>query len=543
MVNKALLIINTVKYLKFIQIFNRVKRKLIKLSPDLSGASSIIFPKIKVCSFIEAQEKMLNENEFKFLNIISSVQKKEDWNSNKHEKLWLYNLHYFDDLNAFNSHKRLNWHRSLIENWIDNNPPGYGNGWEAYPSSLRIVNWIKWILSGNSFEKEWLDSLTIQLRYLSINLEKHLLGNHLFSNGKALLFGGLIFQGDEAKEWYKVGLNILENELPKQVLEDGGNFELSPMYHGIFLEDLLDIVNLHQSYNIKLPSNVNSSILNMINWLKIMNHPDGNISFFNDATNGISPSLADLLNYALKLNIDLEPKANNTLTYLKSSGYVRVAKNDFVSIIDLANIGPDYLPGHGHADALSFELSLFSKRVIVNSGISTYEIGNDRHYQRGTSSHSTITIDEENSSEVWDGFRVARRSRVKNIHISQSDLISISACHDGYHRLKGKPSHCREWIFYEKKIEIIDNISGSGDHKIKSVLPIHPDVLVLKIDHSYVELEVQGNKINIKFEGIGELQVVSSNYYPGFGETIMNKQLIYSYNGVIPFKLKTRISW
>ena len=543
MLSKALLTINTIKYLRFIQIFNRVKRRLIKFSPDLSGSSLIILPKNKPCLFIESQEKMLNDNEFKFLNVISSVQKKEDWNSNKHEKLWLYNLHYFDDLNSINSHKRLNWHKSLIQNWIDNNPPGFGNGWEAYPSSLRIVNWIKWILSGNNFEKEWLDSLTIQLRYLSINLEKHLLGNHLFSNGKALLFGGLIFQGNEANAWYKVGLNILENELPEQVLKDGGNFELSPMYHGIFLEDLLDIVNIHQSYNIRLPSKVNSSILNMIDWLKTMIHPDGNISFFNDATYGVSPPLADLVNYALVLNIELKTEAIQNLTYLKSSGYARVEKNDFISIIDLANIGPDYLPGHGHADALSFELSIFSKRVIVNSGISTYEIGKDRHYQRGTSSHSTITIDEENSSEVWGGFRVARRARVKNILMNQGSLIRISACHDGYHRLKGKPSHCREWLFYEKTIEIIDSISGFGNHKIKSVLPIHPDVLVIKIDHNYVELEVNGNKINVEFEGIGELNVVPSNYYPGFGEAIMNKQLIYSYNGEVPFKLKTRISW
>ena len=543
MLSKALLMINTIKYLRFIQIFNRVKRRLIKFSPNLSGSSLIILPKTRPCLFIESQEKMLNDNEFKFLNVISSVQKKEDWNSNKHEKLWLYNLHYFDDLNSINSHKRLNWHKSLIQNWIDNNPPSFGNGWEAYPSSLRIVNWIKWILSGNNFEKEWLDSLTIQLRYLSINLEKHLLGNHLFCNGKALLFGGLIFQGNEANTWYKIGLNILENELPEQVLKDGGNFELSPMYHGIFLEDLLDIVNIHQSYNKKLPSKVNSSILNMIDWLKTMTHPDGNISFFNDATYGVSASLADLVNYALILNIELKTKAVQNLTYLKSSGYARVEKNDFISIIDLANIGPDYLPGHGHADALSFELSIFSKRVIVNSGISTYEIGRDRHYQRGTSSHSTITIDEENSSEVWGGFRVARRARIKNILMNQGSLISISACHDGYHRLKGKPSHCREWLFYEKTIEIIDSISGFGDHKIKSVLPIHPDVLVVKIDHNYVELEVNGNKINVEFEGIGELNVASSNYYPGFGEAIMNKQLIYSYNGEVPFKLKTRISW
>ena len=29
-----------------------------------------------------------------------------------------------------------------------------------------------------------------------------------------------------------------------------------------------------------------------------------------------------------------------------------------VAIIDVAKIGPDYLPGHGHADTLSFELSI-----------------------------------------------------------------------------------------------------------------------------------------------------------------------------------------
>jgi uncharacterized heparinase superfamily protein len=35
----------------------------------------------------------------------------------------------------------------------------------------------------------------------------------------------------------------LRSELPEQVLADGGNFERSPMYHAIFLEDVLDLIN------------------------------------------------------------------------------------------------------------------------------------------------------------------------------------------------------------------------------------------------------------------------------------------------------------
>jgi hypothetical protein len=34
-----------------------------------------------------------------------------------------------------------------------------------------------------------------------------------------------------------------------------------------------------------------------------------------------------------------------------------------VLILDVAPVGPDYLPGHAHADTLSFELSLFGQRA------------------------------------------------------------------------------------------------------------------------------------------------------------------------------------
>ena len=81
-----------------------------------------------------------------------------------------------------------------------------------------------------------------------------------------------------------------------------------------------------------------------------------------------------------------------------------------MALLDVAPVGPDYLPGHAHADTLSFELSLFGQRVLVNSGTSQYEAGPERSRQRGTAAHNTVIVDGHDSSEVWAGFRVARRA-------------------------------------------------------------------------------------------------------------------------------------
>jgi uncharacterized heparinase superfamily protein len=187
---------------------------------------------------------MVAEDTFVFLNESRSITSKASWNDTAVEKLWLYNLHYFDDLNADGAVTRREWHRRLIERWIEESPPGYGNGWEPYPSSLRIVNWIKWTLSGGELSPRAIASLAVQIRFLCNRLEFHLLGNHLLANAKALIFAGAFFEQEEGEGWLAKGLAILRREIPEQILADGGHFERSPMYHGIILEDFLDIENI-----------------------------------------------------------------------------------------------------------------------------------------------------------------------------------------------------------------------------------------------------------------------------------------------------------
>ena len=538
---------NTIRYLRWIQIQERFKRKIIRPTVNDGPAAGQLREQFFgwVISAMRNQ-RVVAEQSFCFLNKTYDVASIDDWNNEQWDKLWLYNLHYFDDLTAVDADQRTDWHRALVQRWIDENPPSVGNGWEPYPSSLRIVNWIKWALAGNKMEEAWANSLAVQVRFLSQNLETHLLGNHLFANAKALLFAGFFFDGDEADSWYQTGLKWVEQELPEQVLEDGGNFERSTMYHVIFLEDLLDLVNVHRAYNRTPPQGLETRIAPMFHWLETMCHPDGEISFFNDAALGVTPPVTEIKNYGVRLRLLslLSNEKCTGLTDLPDSGYSRVELGDAVALIDRAAVGPDYLPGHAHADTLSFELSLFGQRVVVNSGTSVYGTGEQRQAERGTAAHSTVVIDDENSSEVWGGFRVARRARVfDREQREEGGVIHLSACHDGYSRLTGGPLHCREWLFEEGTLTIHDKVTGRGSHEIKSVLPLHPEVKVLSVDGKRALLDVAGREVVVVVEGKGLLESSNSDYHPEFGMSVENRRLIFNCKEKLPIEVITRMVW
>ena len=458
------------------------------------------------------------------------------WNDPARDKLWLYNLHYFDDLNTIDASERVNWHRDLIQRWVKENPPTAGNGWEPYPLSLRIVNWIKWALQDNAMEPAWLDSLAMQVWYLRKRLEYHLPGNHFIANAKALVFAGLFFDGDEAEKWLAKGLSILEREVGEQVLGDGGHFELSPMYHSIILEDLLDLVNLMKSCSAKVEfaGRARSYVRLMLGWLLKMCHPDGRIGFFNDAAFGIGGELGALLEYATRLGFKVDSPKHDGLTHLSDSGYIRIQRNPVVALLDVAPIGPDYLPGHAHADTLSFELSLFGRRCIVNSGTSRYGDSEERLRQRGTAAHSTVEIDGENSSEVWGGFRVARRARPFALSTEETDqAVSVTCSHDGYKRLKGRPVHTRQWHFEPGRMVVTDHVQG-GFRQAVAYYHFHPDAKVRVDDgqgYSNGRIELDGGRCAKWSVTGGQVSIEGSTYHPEFGLSISNQVIKIEFTG------------
>ncbi len=151
--------IHTLRYLKPIQVFGRLRLFLPRpavptggLPARRDGGAAWRQPPLRTAS-------MLGPARFRFLNEEGDLLDAAGWNDPAREKLWLYHLHYFDDLNAERAEERTAWHAALIGRWVAENPPGRGNGWEPYPLARRIVNWVKWAWAGNALPPGATESL------------------------------------------------------------------------------------------------------------------------------------------------------------------------------------------------------------------------------------------------------------------------------------------------------------------------------------------------------------------------------------------------
>lgn len=522
----------TVRHLTGRQIFYQLYYRLVRRKPATFVAVQrrahvlrLSFPAWRPPSTVDGKC-------FTILGETRVVTQKSDWNSSEYSKLWLYNLHYLDELDAKSIHDRTGLLSSLVDRWIDENPSGCGNGWEPYPTSLRLVNLVKWFASLPEVKDHWLPSLACQSDALSKSIEYHILGNHVFANGKALVFAGVYLAGDYADAWLKKGLEILDSEVPEQFLPDGMHFELSPMYHATLLWDMCDLVNLAENANnpelMRRLSCWRKVIQRGLAWLECMLHPDGGIPFFNDATFGIAPTYENVKEYADHLSIGL-PEADqfgcdqSNAVFHQDSGYLAISmsKGD-KALIDLARVGPDYQPGHAHADTLSFELSIHGQRVFVNSGTSQYGDGPERQRQRSTAAHNTVEIDGFDSSEVWAGFRVARRALPTVECFEQANhSVRIRASHNGYRRLKGKNIHSREWHIKDGELLMTDAITGSYGVAV-SRLYIHPDVAACCDDNRVVLKLPTGELLELEIKGADSVRLTPSTWHPGFGQAVPN---------------------
>lgn len=530
-IERGLLYARTIRYLKPIQVYGQLKKILHTPKIDLAPPPPVRKPSGIWVSPIQKEPSITGRWSFRFLNLDGEVNSPSDWNSASADKLWLYNLHYFDDLTSKGADNRSRLHYDLIEKWINENPPGAGNGWEPYPISLRVVNWIKWTFSGNTPPMGFLESLAVQARFLQSRLEYHLLGNHLFENARALIFAGLFFEGREADGWLDEGLSILEKEIKEQILSDGGHFERSPMYHSIVLEGIIDLMNLFRlfpgtsSRSARIEEACHGAVRPMCLWLKAMTHPDGRIALFNDSALSMAASFEEIERYAAALGINGFMEAGR-VAHLKESGYIRLQMGEAVAILDVGEIGPDYIPGHGHADVLSFELSLHGKRFIVDTGTSCYGVGTERLRQRSTPAHNTVSVDGADSSEVWAGFRVARRARPFGLFISEGiDALTVKCSHDGFRRLKGQPVHTREWILTENDLMVRDTITG---HFLvaEAFFHMHPSI---GLGNGTAAMP-WGGVVRWSAKGV-KWAVEPSTYHPEFGAVIPSWRLRMGFLG------------
>lgn len=427
---------NTIRYLKPEQVFWRVGKKL-GMKCALKGAHPSKEPGQRICIAIpelDYDDVFLNrfcveelmKDRITFLNETEIFEWEGIWHIDGRTPLWNFNLHYFEYIHPLvycyletGEQKYLEKTNQMIRSWIRRNPRSEGGeGWSAYTISLRLTNWMAYLGAvgdklDTSFQKEMEESIFEQYAYLSAHLEKEILGNHYFENLKTLVLCALFFGDAQSLPIY---LHAFRKECREEILPDGMHFELSPMYHKIVLEGLLRVtVALRKAQ--MADARLEQMARDMLSAAWSMERGLSRTPLFNDGGDNVAKSLSGLMACASRY-LDTAPVYRSAFP---DSGFYIFTNSPWKLIVDAGQPGPDYIPGHAHCDAMSFELFRDGEPFLVNCGTYAYQCAR-RHWFRSTEAHNTVQVAGVEQSEIWSDFRLARRSQTRVLEVLEKGV-------------------------------------------------------------------------------------------------------------------------
>lgn len=455
MLQRFFRLLHTLRYFKPIQwryqLYYRVKNRFISVHNYKKYINFRIRKlSLSVDTILSSSVREYTGNKtFNFIGLQHSFTDQIDWNFQGNGKLWNYNLQYFSYLLDENipPKERLDLLREFSEKILLSKVT-----LEPYPVSLRIINCLLFYSRYPITDSIILEAILKQIEYLENNLEHHILGNHLLENIFTLFISSIYIDNQSL---YKKAKHLLVVQLNEQILDDGGHYECSVMYHSILLSKLLlciDVVKNTNSYDSEDIEVLKKFASKMLGWINNYSFPDGSWALMNDAAEGIAPTTQSLFSAALVLDISAHRVS------LSSSGFSKIKGDNWEIIVKSGGVQPSYQPGHTHADIGNICLWYKGIQLIVDRGISTYNANENRIEERGTLSHNTTTIAGLNQSDVWSSFRIGKRAKVKK-NISDTFIeISISPYHDRnsiHKRIITKVS--------ESKLTISDTVSTSNN--------------------------------------------------------------------------------
>ncbi len=465
------------------------------------------------------------------------------WASDRHGPLFAYHLQQHEYLRCedVSPAERI----AVLEDWIRSHRAGIG--WDPHPTGLRLLAWGKLLTTpdllpeGAAGRAELLGSFADQAETLSRNLEVRLQANHLLSNLLCVVFAGMLVETSASAAWRSRAL-LLRRELARQIRPDGGHEERSPMYHAALLETVLDLLNLCRAAPERAPEGLDAvlaeSALRMLEALEILAHRDGRIALFADSAFGIAAEPAALRDYAARLIKDVRSRARafRGSACLRDTGFVRLEASDWLLIASVGEPSPPHQPGHAHCDALAFELSIAGQRLVTDTGVFEYVIGERRQRARSTASHATLQIDGEEQAEIWAAHRVGGRPEVRLIAWSE-DGQAEATC-----RGWSRPAliHRRRFRVTDSEVELEDSVAGPA-RAIRACLPIAPGWEVELLSDSRADSradsgagpraicrsrESAGFVVEIELPSAFAWKLESGAYYPSFGRELTRPVLI-----------------
>jgi hypothetical protein len=421
--------------------------------------------------------------------------------------------------------------RSHLESWFEACPFRMGANWaSSLEAGLRLTNWsLAWQLlggvdsalfagtGGRAFRARWLESVYQHAEFVAGHFSLHSsANNHLIGEASGLYLGAMAWpHWPRARHWREAARAILEREALLQNAPDGVNREQATSYLQFTFDLLLLPLLAARANGEDFPSAYRERLEGMLVFLGSIMDVGGNVPMFGDADDAYVARLdprAGFCRYRSLLATgallfergEFKAKAgalDDKTRWLVGGGaegrFARLPvpagalpmRRDFPEggyyvlgcdfetageirlVADAGPLGYREIAAHGHADALSFTLSLGGVEMLVDPGTYAYHTQSEwRAYFRGTSAHNTVRVDGRDQSQPGGNFMWLRKASAR-CHAWSATAAEdrFEGSHDGYAGLDDPVTHRRRIVLDKRSrtLTIDDRLLMRGQHRIE----------------------------------------------------------------------------
>src|SRR2546428_2923136 len=440
------------------------------------------------------------------------------WELNRHQ--WLVRLGTAYRLTGDERYART--FAEDVRAWMRANPPGIGINWaSSLEVALRLISWC-WALvlfrASSALSPELFVDMLGAIRAHASHVERYLSyyfapNTHLTGEALGLFYAGVVFpELRAAPRWRALGVRILLQQLERHVLPDGVYFEQSTCYQRYTIEIYLHLMMLAARNAVALPPELDERIQKLVDVLVAVRRPDGSIPSTGDADGGWLLPLATrapddfrgvfstaaalfgrsdyawaapggapdalwlLGTHGVRTFETLRPAAPGArASRLFADGGLVVMRSGWRAdahqlIFDVGPLGCPFSAGHGHADLLSIQCSVFGQPCLVDAGTYGYTAEPRwRDFFRGTAAHSTVMVDGLGQAVPTAPFQWDARPRPRPHRWQSTEAFDCAeASHDAYSRLADPVVHRRRVVFVKPGYwAVVDLLDGRAEHAVE----------------------------------------------------------------------------
>jgi hypothetical protein len=476
-----------------------------------------------------------------------------------------------------------------LASWYESNPPHFGVNWTvAMEVGIRAVNVITALemFRGSPSVTDQTIELVLKMllshgRFIRANLEfsYRTNSNHYLSDLIGLLtIGEMVPELEEARRWRDFSRPRLVEEITRQVLDDGVNYEGSTAYHRFVLEIFSICFSICRAVDFDPGTLFRTRLEDMYEFVRCYLKPDHTAPLIGDSDDGrvikfknrppvdhsylMSIGAVLFQDGVFKRSSQIDEEAlwwfgqegletfdrlpiterpAGSRAFPTAQIFVQRA-GDLYSIIDCGDHGLRGRGSHAHSDALSIELFAYNRTFLRDPGTYVYTASEEqRNLFRSTAYHNTVRIDGEEISEMNPGELFAFGSNVHphvNHWESTTESDVLDAEHYSYKRLASPVIHRRIVTFDKCKgfWSLHDIFTGEGRHRFEFFFNLDAGLEVqIELDNGVIARDQQFALAIVPRSGHAlDTELTERWLSPSYGTSIRSSGILFRLNAVVP---------